>query len=126
MKNDEINTIIVTQGKGSDMSKWLINNDNWLPIVNKKQKRIYIIGIISIIVGSILYFGSLFVDLFFIQTYEVTGSDILVFDSYLKLAYLLLISGTSLFVSGTILIIYTRSSYYRNKWVHFQRINNNA
>ena len=108
------------------MDKWLVDKGTWLPIVNKKQKRIFIIGIISTLIGFILMFGSYIVNLFFIQNYEVTGSDISDFNSYIRLSYFLLIPGTTLAVGGMILIIYTRSSYYRNKWVHFQRIDNNA
>ena len=97
----------------------------WLPIVNKKQRILFVMGTISAIIGSLLYLGALIILVLYFQPYEVTSTDISEFYSYQRLFYSLLVSGFVLIISGIILILYTRSSYYSKKWMVFRRIDNN-
>jgi hypothetical protein len=118
MNGDGAHTKMLIKKRGMEMS-------TWLPIVNKKQRILFVIGTISAIIGSLLYLGALIILVLYLQPYEVTSTDISDFYFYQRLICSLLISGFVLIICGIILISYTRSSYYSKKWIIYRRIDNN-
>lgn len=92
-----------------------------LPIVNKNQRRLFIIGVIASVVGVVLFESSLITNLL-IQNYELTGTDLTEFYSYLYIFYSLLISGLIIMISGWLLLLYTRHPYYEGKWIKFKEV----